>query len=111
MSTNANVPHCQVRGTVNQPVADGVAAFQKVSISSPVLPRPLTNLGGTISVKTNHLCVESLEGRVGRRGHVQVSGKLPIKGTEAPNVEESIEVKAEALEVRARNAFRYPHSF
>jgi hypothetical protein len=91
---------------VQQPIADGVADFHKVSISSPVLPRPLSNLGGTIRVKNNQLCVEGLEGRVGRRGHLEVRGQLPIKANEAYTNGEAIEIKAQSLEVRARHTFR-----
>ncbi|BBN05669.1 hypothetical protein MPTK1_3g15020 [Marchantia polymorpha subsp. ruderalis] len=95
----------QVRGTVQQPVADGVASFYKVAISSPVLPRPLSNLGGTIRVKNNQLFVEGLEGRVGRRGLVEVKGQLPLKDGDFLTSGDAIELKTEHLEVRARNAF------
>lgn len=97
----------QIRGTVLQPIADGVAKFHKVSVSSPVLPRPLSNLGGTISVKNNQVCVEGLEGRVGRRGRLEVRGQLPIKTNESFSNGEAIEIKAESLEVRARHTFRF----
>ncbi|KAL3692761.1 hypothetical protein R1sor_006412 [Riccia sorocarpa] len=95
----------QVRGTVQQPIADGVASFYKVAISSPVLPKPLSNLGGTIRVKNNQLFVEGLEGRVGRRGLVEVKGQLPLKVSDAGTSNDAIELKAEHLEVRARNVF------
>jgi hypothetical protein len=101
---NADVT-AQIRGTALQPIADGVAKFHKVSVSSPVLPRPFSNLGGTICVKNNQLCVEGLEGRVGRRGRLEVRGQLPIKANEAYSSGEAIEVKAESLEVRARHTF------
>lgn len=101
---NADVT-AQIRGTVLQPIADGVAKFHKVSVSSPVLPRPLSNLGGTISVKNNQVYVEGLEGRVGRRGRLEVKGQLPIKANESYSNGEAIEIKAESLEVRARHTF------
>lgn len=91
---------------MQQPVADGVASFYKVAISSPVLPRPLSNLGGTIRVKNNQLFVEGLEGRVGRRGLVEVKGQLPLKDGDFLTSGDAIELKTEHLEVRARNAFR-----
>lgn len=72
-----------------------------------MLPRPFSNLGGTICVKNNQLCVEGLEGRVGRRGRLEVRGQLPIKANEAYSNGEAIEIKTENLEVRARHTFRY----
>lgn len=94
----------QVRGTADQPTVDGVAAFHKVSISSPVLPRPLSNFGGTIRVLNNQLCVEGLDGRVGRKGRLQVKGKLPLRASESSKGD-NIELKADLLEVRAKNMF------
>lgn len=51
--------------------------------------------------------MEGLEGRVGRRGRLEVRGQLPIKANEAYSNGEAIEIKAESLEVRARHTFRY----
>eukprot|EP00897_Mesotaenium_endlicherianum_P001207 jgi/Mesen1/1113/ME000123S00282 len=95
----------QVRGTLEAPEANGVATFNRVSISSPVLPRPLSNLGGTIRVTNSQLVVEELEGRVGRRGVLQVKGRLPLQQGDGQAAAEGIEIKADALEVRARNVF------
>jgi hypothetical protein len=86
-------------------LADGIASFYKVGISSPVLPRPVSNLGGTITVKSNQLFVEGLEGRVGRRGLVDVMGQLPLKA-DSSTASDGIEVKAEHLEVRAKHVYR-----
>lgn len=97
---------CQVRGTVDQPTVDGVATFHRVSISSPVLPRPLSNLGGTIRIVNNQLRVEGLEGRVGRKGRLYVKGKLPLRANES-SVGDSVELKTDLLEVRGKNVFRY----
>lgn len=94
----------QVRGTADQPTVDGVAAFHRVSISSPVLPRPLSNLGGTIRVVNNQLCVEGLEGRVGRKGRLHVKGKLPLRASET-SVGDNVELKTDLLEVRTKNVF------
>ncbi|MCO5581692.1 hypothetical protein L7F22_035581 [Adiantum nelumboides] len=94
----------QVRGTVDQPNVDGVASFHRVSISSPVLPRPLSNLGGTIRVVNNQLCVEGLEGRVGRKGRLYVKGKLPLRASESV-FGNNVELRTDYLEVRAKNVF------
>ncbi|XP_043700510.1 protein TIC236, chloroplastic isoform X2 [Telopea speciosissima] len=92
----------QIRGTVEQPVMDGSASFHRASISSPVLRKPITNLGGTVHVKSNRLCISSLESRVSRRGKLFVKGNLPLKTSEAfPG--DKIDLKCEVLEVRAKN--------
>uniref|UniRef100_A0A2P2KTP8 Uncharacterized protein MANES_13G069700 n=1 Tax=Rhizophora mucronata TaxID=61149 RepID=A0A2P2KTP8_RHIMU len=102
---NADVT-LEVRGTVEQPVLDGVASFHKASITSPVLRKPLTNFGGTIHVESNRLCISSLESRVSRRGKIFVKGNLPLRTTEA-SLGDKIDLKCEALEVRAKNILRY----
>ncbi|XP_062019839.1 protein TIC236, chloroplastic isoform X2 [Rosa rugosa] len=92
----------QVRGTVEQPVLDGYASFHRASISSPVLWKPLTNFGGTVHVKSNRLCITSLESRVSRRGKLFVKGNLPLRTSEA-SLGDKIDLKCEVLEVRAKN--------
>ncbi|KAL5716618.1 hypothetical protein ACHQM5_009756 [Ranunculus cassubicifolius] len=92
----------QVRGTVDQPMLDGSASFNRASVSSPVLRKPLTNLAGTVDVKSNRLCITSLESRVSRRGKIYVKGSLPFKATET-TPGDKIDLKCEVLEVRAKN--------
>ncbi|KAJ4826152.1 hypothetical protein Tsubulata_022923 [Turnera subulata] len=92
----------QVRGTVEQPVVDGFASFHRASISSPVLRKPLTNFGGTVHVKSNRLCITSLESRVSRRGKLFIKGNLPLRTNEA-SLGDKIDLKCEVLEVKAKN--------
>ncbi|KAF5748231.1 hypothetical protein HS088_TW04G00182 [Tripterygium wilfordii] len=92
----------QVRGTVEQPVLDGSASFHRASMSSPVLRKPLTNFGGTLSVKSNRLCITSIESRVSRRGKLFIKGCLPLRTNEA-SFDDKIDLKCEVLEVRAKN--------
>ncbi|XP_022729806.1 uncharacterized protein LOC111284940 isoform X2 [Durio zibethinus] len=101
LNGNADVM-LQVRGTVEQPVLDGSASFHKASISSPVLRKPLTNIGGTVHVKSNKLCIALLESRVSRRGKLFVKGNLPLRTSEA-SLGDKIDLKCEVLEVRAKN--------
>ncbi|EOA26450.1 hypothetical protein CARUB_v10022496mg [Capsella rubella] len=98
---NADI-RLQVGGTVEHPVLDGSASFHRASISSPVLRKPLTNFGGTLHVKSNRLCITSLESRVSRRGKLVVKGNLPLRLNEATSGD-GIELKCEVLEVRAKN--------
>ncbi|KAK9029590.1 hypothetical protein V6N11_026702 [Hibiscus sabdariffa] len=101
LNGNADVM-LQVRGTVEQPVLDGSASFHRASISSPVLRQPLTNIGGTVRVKSNKLCIALLESRVSRRGKLFLKGNLPLRTSEA-SLGDKIDLKCEVLEVRAKN--------
>ncbi|WOL15334.1 hypothetical protein Cni_G24115 [Canna indica] len=94
----------QVRGTIEQPIVDGSASFHRASVSSPVLRKPLSNLGGTVQVKSNRLCIRSIESRVNRKGKLLLKGNLPLKSTES-STEDKIDLKCEVLEVRAKNIF------
>ncbi|XP_057851125.2 protein SUBSTANDARD STARCH GRAIN 4, chloroplastic isoform X2 [Cryptomeria japonica] len=94
----------QVRGTVDQPIFDGAATFHRASVSSPVLPTPLSNFGGTFHVKSNQLCINGLEGRVGRKGRLLFNGSLPLRSSKTYSGDK-IEMKTENLEVRAKNLF------
>lgn len=95
---------------MGNPILDGSASFHRASISSPVLRKPLTNFGGTLHVKSNRLCITSLESRVSRRGKLVVKGNLPLRSNEASSGD-SIELKCEVLEVRAKNFLRYSNHF
>ncbi|RAL48542.1 hypothetical protein DM860_005966 [Cuscuta australis] len=92
----------QVRGTVEKPVLDGSAYFNRAIVSSPVLSKPITNFGGTVHVNSNRLCIGSLEGRVSRKGKLSLKGNLPLSASEA-SPGDKLDLKCEVLEVRARN--------
>lgn len=94
----------QVRGTVEQPVLDGSASFHRATISSPVLRKPITNVGGTLLVSSNRLQIGSLEGRVSRKGKLSVKGNLPLRITEESRGDR-IDLRCEVLEVLAKNIF------
>lgn len=87
------------------PVVDGSASFHRASVSSPVLQKPLTNLGATINVKSNRLCIISMESRVSRKGRLVVNGNLPLKISES-FTGDKISLKCEIIEVQAKNVFR-----
>lgn len=70
-----------------------------------MLRKPLTNLGGTLHVKSNRLCIGSLESKVSRRGKLFIRGNLPFKTSEA-SLGDQIDLKCEVLEVRAKNTLR-----
>ncbi|KAJ0977840.1 hypothetical protein J5N97_013314 [Dioscorea zingiberensis] len=92
----------QVRGTIEQPIVDGSASLHRASVSSPVLRKPLTNLGGSVQVKSNRLCISSMESRVSRKGKLFLKGNLPLMTSES-SASDKIDVKCEVLEVRAKN--------
>jgi hypothetical protein len=56
-----------MRGTLDQPVADGVAHVHRAVLAAPWLPRPMTGFGATVRLTSNVLSVESLEGHTGRK--------------------------------------------
>ncbi|PAN32572.1 hypothetical protein PAHAL_5G497300 [Panicum hallii] len=92
----------QVKGTVDQPVVDGSATFNRAIVDSPFLRTPLTNFAGTIHVISNRLCINSLESRVGRKGRLSIKGTLPLKNSE-PSANDKIDLKCEVLDIRAKN--------
>jgi hypothetical protein len=105
-----------IRGTLDDPVADGVAHVHRAVLVSPWLPRPMTGFGATVRLNNNVLSVESLEGHTGRKGKVSVRGALslvPAKQLDTwaalvakAKTQEGIQVKVENLEVRARNMYQ-----
>lgn len=95
----------KVKGTVDQPVVDGSATFNRAIVNSPFLRTPLTNFAGTIQVISNRLCISSMESRVGRKGRLSMKGSLPLKNSE-PSANDKIDLKCEVLDIRAKNILR-----
>lgn len=94
----------QVRGTVEQPIVDGSASFHRATISSPALQKPLTNLGGTVQIISNRICINSMESRFSRKGKILLKGSLPLIPSES-FVTDKIDLKCEILEVGMKNFF------
>jgi len=98
-----------VRGTPDNPVADGVAHVHRAVLAAPWLPRPMTGFGATVRLNSNVLSVESLEGHTGRKGKLSVQGALSLAPQRADTwaalvakakTTDGIQVKVENLEVR-----------
>ena len=70
----------QVRGTLVRPIIDGTAQIHKATVAVPgALPRPVSGLNAVVRVRGNTLHVDTLEGRLGRKGHLRVKGALPLR--------------------------------
>jgi hypothetical protein len=70
----------QVRGTLGRPIIDGSAQIHKATVAVPgALPRPVSGLNAIVRVRGNTLHVDTLEGRLGRKGHLRVKGTLPLR--------------------------------
>nr|WP_290221935.1 translocation/assembly module TamB [Trichocoleus desertorum] len=67
----------QVRGTLEQPIATGIATFQDATFTAQALPEPLTNVNGTIRFDRDRILVEGIQGQFSQ-GQVVAQGILPI---------------------------------
>ncbi|HEY9750736.1 MAG TPA: translocation/assembly module TamB domain-containing protein, partial [Allocoleopsis sp.] len=67
----------QVRGTLEQPIATGIATFQDATFRAQALPEPLTNVNGTVRFDRDRILVEGIQGQFSN-GQVTAQGILPI---------------------------------
>jgi len=67
----------QVRGTLDQPLVDGVVTVADATLRSKALSDPLTNVTSTIRFNRDRLRVEGLTGRFSE-GQVVAAGVIPI---------------------------------
>ncbi|MBE9177726.1 translocation/assembly module TamB domain-containing protein [Oculatella sp. LEGE 06141] len=67
----------QVRGTLSQPRANGIATFDGARFTSQALPEPITDVTGTVLFNTDRIVVESLQGQFSD-GAVAAQGIIPI---------------------------------
>jgi translocation and assembly module TamB len=67
----------QVRGTLKEPVATGLATVNNATITAQALPAPLTGVTGTVDFDFDRLQIENLRGNFSQ-GQVVAQGVLPI---------------------------------
>ncbi|KAL0047976.1 hypothetical protein WJX82_004829 [Trebouxia sp. C0006] len=119
-SGNADIA-LRVSGQQEQPIIEGSAQLRKAAIYCPHFKYPMTNVHADINMANNHLQVEGLEARVGRRGHIKVRGGLPVtpsstsaspaappvepSGTDRGAAPEGINIAVQGLELRVRNVY------
>ena len=74
----------QVRGTLEQPVATGIATVNNATISAQAFPEPLTDVTGTAQFNRDRIQVEGVQGKFSR-GNVQARGVIPIFARLSPD--------------------------
>jgi len=74
----------QVRGTIKQPLATGIATVNNATITAQALPQPLTDVTGTARFNRDRVQVESFKGNFSR-GNVQAKGVIPFFAKLKPN--------------------------
>ncbi|MDV2994283.1 MAG: hypothetical protein N4J56_003937 [Chroococcidiopsis sp. SAG 2025] len=67
----------QVRGTLKQPEAKGIAQVKNATITAAALANPLTNVNGTVLFNEDRILVKGIQGDFSR-GQVVAQGVIPI---------------------------------
>lgn len=92
----------QVRGTLQQPVATGIATIDNATITAAALPEPLTDVTGTVQFNFDRIFVENLQGKFSD-GKVVAQGVIPIFKNLNPNDPDSTNPVAVTLDRLALN--------
>lgn len=110
----------RLTGTVEQPTVTGAALINKAIIDCPVLKYPLQVMAADIRCAEGMMEVETVDVKVGRKGHLRVRGVLPVYQTKQSNrtsnnnrsptpvpaaMQHRITVDVQGLEVRVRNIY------
>jgi len=74
----------QVRGTLDQPIATGIASVNNATISAQALPEPLTDVTGRVLFNNDRITVEGIQGNFSQ-GKVVAQGVIPIFDSFAPS--------------------------
>lgn len=67
----------KIQGTLNQPTIHGIATIAKATLQVQNLPKPLTNVTGTIRWEGDRIIVNKLQGEYSQ-GQIYAQGILPI---------------------------------
>jgi translocation and assembly module TamB len=67
----------RVGGTLQQPVAQGIANFENATVRANAFPEPLTGLTGTVRFEGDRIRVEGIRGELSQ-GEVVAAGVIPL---------------------------------
>ncbi|MEG4226619.1 translocation/assembly module TamB domain-containing protein [Microcoleus sp. N9_B2] len=67
----------RVGGTLEQPVAQGIANFENATVRAQAFPEPLTGLTGTMRFEGDRIRVEGIRGQLSQ-GQVVAAGVIPL---------------------------------
>jgi translocation and assembly module TamB len=67
----------RVGGTLEQPVAQGIANFENATVRAIAFPEPLTGLTGTVRFEGDRIRVEGIRGQLSQ-GQVVAAGVIPL---------------------------------
>jgi translocation and assembly module TamB len=77
----------QVRGTLDQPIANGVAEIKNATFTAPSLPEPLKAVTGRVLFDGSLVQVEQLAGQFSQ-GVVSAKGVIPLAGSPGKRITE-----------------------
>ncbi|MEG3861695.1 translocation/assembly module TamB domain-containing protein [Microcoleus sp. herbarium12] len=67
----------RVGGTLQQPVAQGIANFENATVRARAFPEPITGLTGTVRFEGDRIRVEGIRGQLSK-GEVVAQGVIPL---------------------------------
>ncbi|MEG4322721.1 MULTISPECIES: translocation/assembly module TamB domain-containing protein [unclassified Microcoleus] len=73
----------RVGGTLQQPVAQGIANLENATVRARAFPEPLTGLTGTVRFEGDRIRVEGIRGQLSK-GEVMAQGVIPLSVPFAP---------------------------
>ena len=98
----------QVRGTLKQPEAKGIAQVKNATITAAALADPLTNVNGTALFNADRILVQGIQGDFSR-GQVVAQGVIPIfenLSASDPDAANPLIVSLDRLELNLPNLYQ-----
>lgn len=98
----------QVRGTLQQPEATGIALVKNATITAAALTDPLTNVNGRALFNQDRIAIEGIQGDFSR-GQVVAQGVIPIFGNLSandPDIANPLTVSLDRLTLNLPNLYQ-----
>lgn len=98
----------QVRGTLANPIANGVARVDNATLKAKALPDPLTNVTGLAQFDADRIRVERLQGSFSR-GKIAAAGVIPLArplATTDPDVQNPLTVALEQIRLNLKGVYQ-----
>ncbi|GAB4343548.1 MAG: translocation/assembly module TamB domain-containing protein [Leptolyngbyaceae cyanobacterium] len=98
----------QVRGTLTNPIANGIARVDNATLKAKALPDPLTNVTGSAQFDADRIRVERLQGAFSD-GKIAAAGVIPLANplaTTDPDVQNPLSVALEQIRLNLKGVYQ-----
>jgi translocation and assembly module TamB len=95
----------EIRGTMQNPIVNGIATLNNAIFSAIALPGKLTDVTGKATFDFDRISVENLQGKFSQ-GKVEATGQIPIADTQDTTIDNPLTVNLDKLTLNLKGLYQ-----